>query len=90
MGYSVGQWDENTLVVRTSNIDYPWMDYEGTPQTEAAVVTERFMLSADERTLDWEATVTDPGTLTEPALAFTAHYEWAPEEEIQAYDCAVL
>ncbi|MDG2315890.1 MAG: DUF6152 family protein [Gammaproteobacteria bacterium] len=90
MGYSVGQWDENTLVVRTSNIDYPWMDYEGTPQTEAAVVTERFMLSADERTLDWEATVTDPGTLTEPVLAFTAHYEWAPEEEIQAYDCAVL
>lgn len=90
MGYSVGQWEENTLVVRTTNIDYPWMDYEGTPQTEEAVVTERFMLSADERTLNWEATVTDPGTLTEPVVAFTAHYEWAPGEEIQAYDCAIL
>ncbi|MBH98493.1 MAG: hypothetical protein CMM56_08585 [Rhodospirillaceae bacterium] len=90
LGYSVGDWEDNTLVVRTTNIDYPWMDYEGTPQTEAAVVTERFVLSEDERSLDWEATVNDAGTLTEPVLLFTAHYEWAPEVVIQSYNCAVL
>lgn len=90
MGYSVGHWEENTLVVRTTNIDYPWMDYEGTPQTEAAIITERFMLSLDERTLNWEATVTDPNTFTEPVLAFAARYDWAPQEKIQAWDCLVL
>ena len=31
----------------------------------------------------------DPGTLTEPVVAFTTRWEWVPGEEIQPYDCAV-
>ena len=90
MGHSVGRWEDNTLVVTTTDIDYPYLDEHGTPQSDAVVVVERFTLSADERSLNWTATVSDPGTLTEPVVAFTTRWEWVPGEEIQPYDCAEL
>jgi hypothetical protein len=90
MGTSMGRWEGETLVVTTTGIDYPFMDEHGTPQSEAVEVVERFTLSQDERSLDWEATVTDPGTMTEPVVAFTTRWEWVPGETLQPYDCAVL
>ena len=89
MGYAVGRWEGDTLVVTTTNIEYPYMDEQGTPQSDSVEVVERFTLSADERTLDWEATVTDPGTMTEPVVAFTTRWEWIPGEALQPYNCAV-
>ncbi len=89
LGYAVGRWEGDTLVVTTTNIDYPYMDEQGTPQSEAVEVVERFTLSADEQTLDWEAIVTDPGTLTAPVVAFTTRLEWIPGERIRPFDCAV-
>ena len=90
MGYSVGHWEKNTLVVTTNNIDYPFMDEHGTPQSPEVAVVERYTLSADERSLEYEATVTDPVTMTEPVVAFTTRWEWVPGESIQPYECAVL
>ena len=90
LGYSIGRWDDDALVVTTTDIDYPFMDEHGTPQSKAVEVVERFTLSKDERSLAWEATVTDPGTMTEPVVAFTTRWEWAPGEALQPYDCAVL
>ena len=89
MGYSVGHWEDNTLVVTTTDIRYPYMDEQGTSQSEAVEVVERFTLSADERNLDWELAITDPGTLTESFVAFTTRWRWGPGEELQSYDCAV-
>jgi hypothetical protein len=89
LGSSAGRWDGDTLVVTTRNIDFPYMDEFGTPQSEAAELVERFKLTEDERFLDWTATVTDPVTLTEPVVAFTIRWEWLPGEQIQPYDCAV-
>jgi hypothetical protein len=90
MGFSTGRWDGDSLEVHTSDIDYPWMDEHGTPQSPAVEVTERFTLSADARSLDYEALVTDPGTFTAPVVAFTTRWEWVPGEALQDYDCAVL
>ena len=95
MGFSIAHWEEETLtvasrlVVTTTNIDYPYMDEHGTPQSEAVEVVERFSLSLDERTLRWTAIITDTGTLTEPFVAYTTRWEWAPGEELQPYDCAI-
>ena len=86
LGYAVGRWEDNTLVVTTTRIDYPYMDEQGTPQSPAVEVVERFTLSADARSLDWEATVTDPGTLTAPVVAFTTRWEWIPGETIKPYE----
>ena len=90
MGHAVGGWEGDTLVVTTTHIDYPYLDEHGTPQSDAVEVVERFTLSADERSLNWTATVSDPGTLIEPVVAFTTRWEWVPGEEIQPYDCAKL
>ena len=42
MGYSVGSWEDNTLVVTTTGIDYPFFDDVGSPQSPAATVVEHF------------------------------------------------
>ena len=57
LGYSVGRWEGRTLIVRTEDINYPYLDDLGTPQSEAVEIVERFTLSEDETRLDWVATV---------------------------------
>ncbi len=43
MGYSVGHWEADTLVVDTTGFnDRSWLDIEGHPHTEALHITERF------------------------------------------------
>ena len=90
LGYSTGVWDGDTLVVTTTHIDYPYLDEHGTPQSEAVRVIERFVPSSDNRALDWTAEISDPGTMTEPVIAFTTRWEWVPGETIQDYDCQEL
>jgi hypothetical protein len=90
LGFSVGHWDNSTLVVTTTHINYPYLDEHGTPQTENVEVVERFAPNETGRSLFWSATVTDPGTMTEPVVAFTTRWDWIPGEEIQPYDCQEL
>ncbi len=90
LGYSTGAWDGDDLVVTTTHIDYPYLDEHGTPQSEAVRVVERFSPNADNSNLDWSAEVSDPGTMTEPVIAFTTRWEWVPGETIQNYDCQEL
>ena len=43
MGYSVGHWEGDTLMVTTAGYnDRTWLDYAGHPHTEALRTTERF------------------------------------------------
>ncbi len=43
MGYSIGHWDGETLVVDTAGFnDRTWLDFAGHPHTEALTITERF------------------------------------------------
>ena len=89
LGYSVGRWEERTLIVRTEDINYPYLDDLGTPQSEAVEIVERFTLSEDETRLDWVATVVDPNTLTEPVTLPMMHWEWVPGEKIKPYNCTL-
>lgn len=88
MGYSVGHWEGNTLVVSTDRISWPYFDNQGTPQSEAVEIVERFTLSDDERRMSWEAIITDPANLAEPAVVRQG-YEWVPGEEIRKFDCSL-
>lgn len=89
MGYSVGYWEGRTLVVQTTDIDNPYFDDLGTPQSEAVEITERFTLSEDGTRLDWVATVIDPEVFTEPVIPQNMHWIWVPGEEVKPFDCAV-
>ena len=87
LGYSIGRWEDNTLVVETTHIDWNYYDTRGTPQSAAAEVAERFTLSDDQSRIDYHITTVDPVVFTEPA---TISGHWlALGEEIEPYDCEV-
>lgn len=88
LGYSIGRWENNSLIVTTTNIDWPYFDEMGTPQSPNIETEERFTLSDDETILDYQITITDPDTLLEPAVR-RARWVWIPGEEIQTYGCTV-
>jgi hypothetical protein len=73
MGYSVGRWDGNTLVVETTNIAAPAFDADGSLQSDSMVVTERYTVSEDQSRLDYELLMADPVALKEPAV-FRTYY----------------
>jgi hypothetical protein len=88
LGYSVGHWEGNALIVTTSHIDWPYYDDIGTPQSRAIEVRERFTLSAAEDRLDYQAVITDPATTVEPAVR-NLHWLWVPGERLQSYNCTL-
>jgi hypothetical protein len=88
LGYSVGRWDGRTLYIETTQVDAPYLDDSGTPQSENAIIVERFTLSNDENRLDYEVTVTDPEYLAEPAI-WDALWIWRPGAEILPFECTL-
>jgi hypothetical protein len=66
MGWSVGHWDGDTLVVDvTDQNDSSWFDRAGDFHSEALHVTERYS-AIDRNTLNYEATLEDPKTFSRP------------------------
>jgi hypothetical protein len=66
MGYSVGRWEGDVLVVDTSGLKAgTWLDLFGTPATDALRVTERFR-RRDIGHMDLEITMADPKAYTKP------------------------
>jgi hypothetical protein len=66
LGYSVGRWEGDTLVVTTAGFnDRGWLDSAGHPQTESLRVTER-LRRRDFGHMEFETTVDDPKVFTRP------------------------
>ena len=66
MGYSIGKWEGDTLVVDTAGFnDKTWLDVRGHPHSESLRVEERFH-RRDFGHMDIQATVDDPVMLTKP------------------------
>jgi hypothetical protein len=73
MGYSVGKWENDTLVVDTIGQNgRTWLDMRGLPGTEALHVTERFTRPTIGR-IDIEVTIDDPKAYTKP---WTVRFGW--------------
>ena len=86
LGHSVGRWDGSSLVVETDAMNYGHFDSVGIPLSDAAMVTERFMPSDDGKRLDFEMTVVDSATFTEPVI-LTKTWLGLPDAKVQPYDC---
>ncbi len=87
LGHSIGHWEEGTLVVRTTEIDYPYFETRGgTPQSPSIELTERFSLSDNDTQLHYEITVTDPETFTRPVTG-SKTWVWTPGLELAPYEC---
>ncbi len=86
LGYSVGAWEGDTLVVTTTRVDWHLSDDEGTPQSPDVRLVERFTPTPDGSRLDYEVTAYDPVNLTGPSVR-TAHWMWVPGLEVLPYEC---
>ena len=66
LGYSVGHWEQDTLVVNTAGFnDRGWLDVGGHPQTETLKLTERYH-RRDFGHMDVEVTFEDQKSFTRP------------------------
>ena len=86
LGYSLGRWEGDTLVVETSHVDFPYLDDEGTPLSESAEMLERFTVIDDGSRLHHEIVITDPQNLAQPAVV-DGYWNWVPGIEIRPYGC---
>ena len=68
-GYSRGWWEDDTLVVETTNFRGDeragWLDVNGSPYTDALKMTERFR-RPNVGTLEIDITIDDPKAYTKP------------------------
>lgn len=71
LGYSVGKWEGNTLVIDTVGLNTKtWLDYSGLPHSDKLKVQERY--TVDGNTIKGQVNITDPGAYSAPwSTAFT-------------------
>jgi hypothetical protein len=87
MGYSVGHWDGDTLVVESAGYnDRTWLDYDGHPHTEDLRITERFR-RPDFGHLEIEKTLEDPKALAQKWV-IPIKLEYDADTELLEYVCA--
>jgi len=87
LGYSVGKWENDALVVDTVGFnDRTWLDVMGHPHSEALRVQERFR-RRDFGHLDVQVTIEDPKTFVKPfTIRFTERL--VADSDILEYVCA--
>jgi len=86
MGYSVGHWDGETLVVDSTGFnDKTWVSHYGVSHTEGLRITERYRRS-DFGHLQVEVTYTDPAASAKP-WGFTADMALAADTEMLESVC---
>jgi hypothetical protein len=87
MGYSVGHWEDETLVVTTSGFnEKTWLDDDGHPHTEAMKVTER-MRRPDVGHLVVEITIEDAKAYTKP-WTVRQTFDLLPGSDLLEYVCS--
>ena len=88
LGYSIGRWEGDMLVIETAHIDFDYLDDEGTPMSEQARVVEHYRVSADGNRLDYTVAVTDPPNLIGPAV-WDAYWTYVPGTVIRPFECEI-
>jgi hypothetical protein len=86
LGYSIGRWENEALVVETSGVAKNQTAWRSEHSDQLRVI-ERFTRSAKGDTLLLTATIEDPWSLREP-LVVKKIWAWAPTSQIAPYaDC---
>ena len=86
LGYSVGHWEGDTLVIETQGLmGDSIIDELGTPQSTSMHTTER-LRKIDGGILEDMVTLDDPVYYTKPWVA-RVHLQWRPDLQLQEYVC---
>ena len=87
MGYSVGRWEGDVLVVDTTGFnDQGWLDGSGHPRSEALRIEERYR-RRDFGHMDVQVKFDDPKMYTR-AFGFKYVLDLVPDSDIGEYVCA--
>src|SRR5712692_11506040 len=88
MGWSVGRWDGNTLVIDvTDQIDQTWFDRAGNFHSDAVHVVERYSF-IDRNTINYEATIEDPKVFTRPwKISMPLYRRVEKNAQLMEYKC---
>ncbi len=87
MGYSVGKWEGDTLVVDTvGSNDKTWLDSLGHPHSEALHVVERIK-RVDHDTLQIAFTLEDPKAYTKPWTTASRTFKLKPSYDLTEEFC---
>ena len=86
VGYSIGRWEGDTLVVETTHVDWPYIDPYGTPQSDQASYVETFRVADDESQLDYTIVMTDPVMFAAP-VEVSRGWLWQPGTELVDLEC---
>jgi hypothetical protein len=89
LGYSVGHWEGDTLVVETIGFnDKEWVDLYGNPRTPTTHLTERYRrLNHD--TLEQQIIIDDPTVYTKPWVSPPKLHKLEPGWEIAEWFCVL-
>ena len=86
MGYSIGHWDGDAMVVKTNGFnDHGWLDNDGRPATDALRVTEKFRRK-DFGHMEIQVTVDDSKAYSKP-WTVTLPYVLQPDTDLLEYVC---
>jgi hypothetical protein len=86
MGYSVGRWNGDTLVVDTIGLnDQAWLDAFGHPRSESMHITERYR-RRDFGHMDLEITFNDPTYYSRP-FSIKIVLNLVPDSDLIEYVC---
>jgi hypothetical protein len=87
MGYSVGRWEGDTLVVESTGYkEATWLDFAGHPHTERLRITERWRRTNYGR-IEIQETLEDPEIYKRP-LGVTVTATLVPDTDLLEYVCS--
>jgi len=88
MGWNVGRWDGETLVVEvTDHMPDTWFDRAGNHHSDQLTVTERYT-AIDANTLHYDATIEDPQVFSRPwTISMPLYRRREPNMQLMEYKC---
>jgi hypothetical protein len=91
MGYSVGHWEGDTLVVNVDDFtDGTWFDRAGDFHSDALKVTERYTLQSKD-VIHYEATIEDPQVFTRPwKISMPIYRRLEPNAQLTDFRCVEM
>ena len=88
MGFSVGHWEDRTLVIETTHLSPAWLDGSGYPMSggDGTSTVERWVVAEDGLTIDRTMTIQDV-LYTEPLTRVRGSQRDAPDGLIESPRC---
>jgi hypothetical protein len=88
MGFSIGRWEERTLVIETTHLSPAWLDGSGYPMSggDRTSIVERWVVAEDGLTIDRTLTIHD-ALYTQPLVRARGSQRGTPDSLLESPSC---